>query len=132
MNTIYIYLPWGPSINNYWLAGSGKNRFVSKKGRKYRLDIVECISQQCPGVLLTERLCVDVVLYPPDKKRRDLDNHMKALLDAITHAGLWEDDEQIDQLQIYRGEIIKGGGARVEINPAGPILPFNSFDRIQT
>ena len=75
---------------------------------------------------------MDVVLYPPDKKRRDLDNHMKALLDAITHAGLWEDDEQIDQLQIYRGEIVKGGGARIEINPAGPILPFNSFDQVQT
>lgn len=125
MNTIYIYLPWGPSVNNYWAAGAGKVRYVSKKGRQYRLDTAQCVLEQCPGIYLSDRLCVDVILYPPDRKRRDLDNHMKALLDAITHAGLWEDDEQIDQLQIYRGEVIKGGGARVEINLAGPIIPWS-------
>lgn len=99
-------------------------RYVSKRGREYRLDTAQCVIEQCPNITLTERLCVDVILYPPDKRKRDLDNHMKALLDALTHAGLWEDDEQIDQLQIYRGEVIKAGGARVEINQAGPVLPW--------
>ena len=124
MNSIYIYLPWGPSVNNYYSPGSGKIRYVSASGQKFRRDVEQCINEQCPGLVLDGRLCVDVILYPPDKRKRDLDNYMKALLDALTHSGFWVDDEQIDQLQIYRGEIIKNGLILVEINQGGPVIPF--------
>ncbi|EGM8635893.1 RusA family crossover junction endodeoxyribonuclease, partial [Escherichia coli] len=35
--------------------------------------------------------------------RRDLDNILKAPLDALTHAGLLMDDEQFDEINIVRG-----------------------------
>ncbi|NBW23084.1 MAG: RusA family crossover junction endodeoxyribonuclease, partial [Caulobacteraceae bacterium] len=40
--------------------------------------------------------------FPPDKRKRDLDNVLKSLLDALTHANVWDDDSQIDDLRIYR------------------------------
>lgn len=40
---------------------------------------------------------------------------MCRLLSAITHAGVWLDDGQVDQLTIIRGEKAKGGGCWVEI-----------------
>jgi len=61
------------------------------------------------------RLAVDIYVNPPDKRKRDLDNIPKALLDALTHAGIWEDDSQIDQLTITRGPVIKQGLAIVTI-----------------
>lgn len=52
---------------------------------------------------LTGRLKVTFVLVPPTAHRRDLDNHLKAAQDALTHAGFWRDDGQVDDLRIVRG-----------------------------
>jgi len=46
------------------------------------------------------RMCVEV--YPPDKRRRDLDNLMKATADSLQHAQVYPDDSQIDDLRIIR------------------------------
>nr|WP_246877229.1 RusA family crossover junction endodeoxyribonuclease [Pantoea ananatis] len=35
------------------------------------------------------------MLYPLDKRNRDLDNYQKTLFDSLTHAGVWVDDRQI-------------------------------------
>ncbi|MCV5079210.1 RusA family crossover junction endodeoxyribonuclease, partial [Escherichia coli] len=41
---------------------------------------------------------VEIVLFPPDNRIRDLDNYNKALFDALTHAGVWEDDSQVKRM----------------------------------
>ncbi|NBW20709.1 MAG: RusA family crossover junction endodeoxyribonuclease [Caulobacteraceae bacterium] len=48
---------------------------------------------------------VVIEAFPPDRRKRDLDNILKSLLDALTHAGVWEDDSQIEDLRIYRSTI---------------------------
>ena len=46
------------------------------------------------------RCCLYFV--PPDRRRRDLDNLYKCLFDALGHAGVYEDDSQIDMQETYR------------------------------
>lgn len=41
-------------------------------------------------------------VFPPDRRRRDLDNIQKAVLDALQHANLYRDDNQIDFLLTQR------------------------------
>ena len=84
---------------------------ISAKGRSYRKATISEVHRQLGGTpeAMTERLSVRAVFYPPDKRRRDLDNHWKSLLDALTKAGVWEDDSQIDYLLAERGEKTKGG-----------------------
>ena len=45
------------------------------------------------------------------------DNGSKALLDAITHAGIWEDDSQVELMLTYFGKPCRGGACRVLIQP---------------
>ncbi|PZY00454.1 hypothetical protein DIV31_27385 [Escherichia coli] len=52
---------------------------------------------------------------PPDKRRRDLDNILKAPLDVLTHAGLLIDDEQFDEINIVRGQLVPGGRLGIKI-----------------
>ncbi len=55
-------------------------------------------------------------LYPPDKRRRDLDNFDgKALWDALTKAGVWKDDSQVKSRYSEWGDVLKGGNVFVTI-----------------
>ena len=95
-----LELPWPPSVNHYY-RHVGSKVLISKVGRRYRetivsklrLDAVEKYSG--PVELLIE-------LYPPDNRRRDVDNSLKCLLDAFTHGGLYDDDSQIRKLTVIK------------------------------
>jgi crossover junction endodeoxyribonuclease RusA len=98
---IELELPWPPTANTYWRRNGGRY-FISKRGQDYREYVAKvCYAYQ--GFFVAEdrlRLCIKA--YPPDKRRRDLDNIFKGLLDSLQHAGLFPDDSQIDKLSIER------------------------------
>jgi len=116
-NYIQLLLPWPPSVNHYW-GQFGKRRFIGKRGKEFRIAVAEeCTGQ---GIQALEgRLSMYVSLFPPDKRKRDIDNVLKSLLDACEHAGCYESDSQIDELKIVRSENRKGGGCSVIILSLG-------------
>lgn len=65
-----------------------------------------------------DRLAVVIHAVPPDKRIRDLDNLLKAPLDAITHARAWPDDGLIDRLEIIRYQPEKPGRIVLAITAA--------------
>lgn len=115
-----VLLPWPPSTNRIWrnVVVKGKPQtLLSQEGRAFRvLAGKHCLAYGLSGKQLSGRIEVMLVAMPPDKRQRDLDNVLKATLDALTHAGVWLDDSQIDRLEICRGEIIKGGCLKVSIS----------------
>lgn len=113
--TMVLVLPYPPSVNTYWrhvtkgpLAGC---TLISERGRDYRRAVAETLLAARVASLGATRVRVEIEARMPDKRRRDLDNVPKAVLDALTHAGLWWDDEQIDDLRIWRSP--RGGGELV-------------------
>lgn len=119
---VILHLPWPPTVNSYYKITRHGQRYLDKKVRAFRDVVAESVHEQMPGVTLDESIFMEVYLFPPDRRKRDLDNYMKGLLDALTNAGLWDDDSLIDQLFIYRGEIVSGGSVRVELSDAGPTI----------
>ena len=116
MKPVKLTLPYPPTVNHYW-GQLGSKKFLGKKGKQFRDDVVisayACNAQEGP---LKGRLHVQVYLYPPDKRKRDVDNVLKPLLDALEHAGVYENDSQIDKLCITRCEVIPNGSCHVEIS----------------
>lgn len=134
MTPIRLYLNWPPSVNTYYiqskatLRGKLSPRIISGAGRSFRESVIESVNEQVPLITtdpIAEQISVTCVLHAPDRRRRDLDNYHKPLLDALTHAGLWTDDVIVDQLLTYRGDVVKGGLVRIEITEAGPIVPID-------
>lgn len=120
-----LYLPYPPTINSYYVK-TRNGIFISTKGRKFRVDVAEAVVQQLPDVSITFKVLIEIVLYPPDKRKRDIDNCSKAILDSLTKCGLWDDDVLVDQLFIYRGAITRPlGNTFIRITNAGPIIPVH-------
>jgi crossover junction endodeoxyribonuclease RusA len=104
-------LPWPPTVNTYWRNIQGRT-IISERGRLYRLAVHKLIAGAEP---MTGRLAIKIAAYPPDKRRRDLDNILKALLDSLTFAQVIEDDSQFDFISVARREVISDGAVRITI-----------------
>ena len=105
-----LTLPFPPSVNTYWRSNRGRVH-ISNAGRAYRAAVIGAVIEQRPGAGFGgARLSVVVEVFPPDKRRRDLDNVLKATLDALEHAGVYDDDGQIDRLVVERGHRLPPDG----------------------
>ena len=102
-------LPYPPSVNHLWLR-TRRGVHLSKEGRLYKQQVAELVRTVGKPRLYERMVRVELVLYPPDARRRDLDNVLKILLDSLTYARVWHDDEQVDQISIRRGEPVKSSG----------------------
>lgn len=104
---IEITLPWPPSVNTYWRMFQNR-MIISEAGRKYRVAVTEQVLIQRAAKHLTGKVKVVIEAWRPDKRKRDLDNLLKAVLDGLKHAGVYEDDSLIVDLRIYWAPDIAG------------------------
>jgi len=112
---IILTLPFPPSVNTYYRRGAHAT-YMSKQGREYKCKVADYIAENNSPKLGSARLYLEIVLWPKDKRKFDIDNRIKALLDSLQDAGVFDDDEQIDQMHVYRGSgTVSGGQARVMI-----------------
>jgi crossover junction endodeoxyribonuclease RusA len=125
---ITLVLPYPPSVNTYWrhlskgpLAG---RTLISERGRDFRKAVAETLLVERIRKAPEGNLAVTIEARMPDKRKRDLDNIPKAVLDALTHCGFWVDDSLIDDLRVWRSDRT-GGEVIVTVEPfvrAGRLL----------
>lgn len=117
-----LILPFPPSVNTYWRhpnkgAFAGKS-LISAAGRKFQSAACAAIVEQLRRLPkpTSAPASVEIVLFPPDNRIRDLDNYNKALFDALTHAGVWEDDSQVKRMLVEWGPVIRELGYPYQMN----------------
>lgn len=96
---IEFILPWPPSVNHYYKRTKAGKVFISDKGRKYRLSVSEVVASIGNPSFGASNVNVEVEAFPPDNRKRDLDNVVgKALFDALQKARVYDDDRQIKKV----------------------------------
>jgi crossover junction endodeoxyribonuclease RusA len=110
---IEITLPWPQTVNTYWRNVNGRT-IISAKGREYRKAVADQVLIQRAAKHIDYAVKVEIKAYRPDRRRRDLDNLLKALLDSMTHAGVMHDDALIEDLRVYWADEV-GGMVKVTI-----------------
>lgn len=108
-----IECPFPPSVNTYWRHNNGRTH-ISHEGRAYR-DSVALLCHIERVKPIDGPLAMSVVIHPPDNRRRDVDNVLKALLDALGSGRAYQDDSQIVKLTIEKREKREPAVAIVDI-----------------
>ena len=111
---VVLLLPWPPSVNHYWQS-AGNKRYLSAAARDFRREVWARVRQVGAAGFGDLPLEIEIEAHPPDHRRRDIDNLLKGLLDALQHAGLYEDDSQIYTLRVNRREVAKSGQLVVSV-----------------
>ena len=124
---IEIILPYPPTVNHYKVIGniiktsSGKvyqQRVNSPKTKRFMYQVWylwKSIRPETHVEPIEDEIFLTLWVYPPDKRKRDLDNVLKVLLDSLQQAGVYKDDNQIVKLFVERKEVKIGGEVIVRI-----------------
>jgi crossover junction endodeoxyribonuclease RusA len=110
---IHLTLPFPPSVNRYW-RHVGRRTLLSREGRQFRKRVCLVLKDRVMTPIIGA-LAVTVDLHPPDRRRRDADNFLKGTLDALEHAGVYENDSQITHLEVDKREPVRDGRTVVRI-----------------
>ena len=114
MTFLSLELPLPPSVNTYW-GFSGHRRFLTLQAREFKQQVAHIVGRQLMRYG-DKKLSISVTLHFKDKRKQDLDNRIKPLLDALVQAGLMDDDSQFKEIHVYEGEIIKCGKCVIKIS----------------
>ena len=110
-------LPYPPTVNTYWrsVVVDGRALYhVSTQGKKYQKTVSKLFTIQ-RGRMMFGNLKFQADFHAPDRRRRDLDNLLKSIIDALAVAGAYENDDQIQEIHVRFGKPLKGGMAYVTL-----------------
>lgn len=115
-----LTLPYPPTANLYWRVFRGRP-VKSEKARHYqnavRMRWLTSRPRGAPARALAGPVSVEVHAYRP-RRRGDLDNALKVLLDALKGIA-YVDDSQVVELHARRYDDKANPRVEIEIQPAG-------------
>ena len=98
-----IILKGNPISNNsIYKRGKGKSFYMTDKAEALKNDYAwQAVVQVGNKELLSGKLEVKIKLYFEDKRKHDIDNYGKLLLDSISGI-VYDDDSQIIKMQVEK------------------------------
>lgn len=112
LRSMAFVLPMPPSVNALYGTAKNGSKYLLDEQRQFRSQVIGIVrgvmrrAEQREQPLLG-RLEMRVTLFYANRRRTDTSNRLKALEDALTHAGAYHDDSQIDRHLVER--IIRHG-----------------------
>ena len=124
MTELTLTLPFPPSVNHYKQPGrlrkSKSGHFYTKmvntpQTNRYYYEVWFKLRSEGVKSFHSATISMEVDVYPPDARKRDISNILKVLEDALQKGGVYDDDYQIARLLVTRKSIIEHGQVIVRI-----------------
>ena len=110
-----IYLPWGPSVNDYYGRSKSGHVYLHARVKKFRLDVLRAVNEHEGSQVYNGQMGMLIELFPPSKIKYDIDNRCKGILDALEHAGVYPDDSMVMDMRVLKRDKVKFGQIIVTI-----------------
>lgn len=126
---ISFTFPLPPTLNHAYGNRRGGGKFIKKDGIAFHKEVSEIVAA-AGHQTITGKVAVFVAVYPKNNVKQDIANREKLLSDAMTMAGVWEDDSLIDCLIMVRRPKVKGGMCKVVICPVNGEIEASAIEAI--
>lgn len=84
------------SVNNMYIQ-RGRRRVLTSAYREFKSRVIEAVNNRSlPEGARNVEVAINYI--QPDKRRRDVDNIIKPVLDGLTQAGFWSDDSIVQKV----------------------------------
>lgn len=111
---IYLTLPYPPSVNGIWRGGKGGRHFLSPKYKAWKTEAAYVARSQTTA-RISGPFAIQINAVRPDKRRRDLDNILKTLMDLVVFCGITDDDSECQYIEMRWAE--KGPPIWIALRP---------------
>lgn len=117
---IHLRLPFPPSLNGNQ-RGAGRWRHDTPQYKAWKQEAFLCLLGKPK---LAGAFHVHISIDQPDQRRRDLDNLIKPILDALQSSKVIENDALCERLTVeWSGTIVKPAHAHITLQPAHEARP---------
>lgn len=123
MNSIEIFVPYAPpSANRIWRQNYQTGR--TYLSRTY-VEFERVVATALAGRRLPDdwRYCAVEIVVRPNRRVGDVDNRIKAVLDALTKGGFWRDDRCVAEICCRFGNVDKSGSVTVKVTKRDEKFP---------
>lgn len=119
LSHVILRIDYPPSTNKIWRQAKASGKaYLSDKAKQYYRDCSASIRHQLDSVKTYCRpVAILIDVYPPDQRKRDIDNLAKPILDALVKGGVLTDDSYVHELRMRKRRHIKYGRVYVQIMP---------------
>ena len=110
---VLLDLPLPPSLNRLWRSNRGRVH----RAPRYLSWLKAAGWEQRPA-RIDGPVRISIAAGRPDRRKRDIDNLLKAVLDLVTKHGVIQDDAQVVSLTSSWSEDVAGGRITIEVKRA--------------
>jgi len=96
-----ISIPYPPALNRLYRVNKFGSLYLSREGKQYKDAVKEMLKDLSPFGD-TANLSLRIKMFPPDRRKRDIDGILKISLDALESSGLIPNDSQIHHLEVIK------------------------------
>jgi len=107
-------LSWPPTVNHRMSVNRRSGRmYTTGQYREWMASNLKELGNQEDTI--KRPVMVDIGLEAPTRRRYDIDNRIKPILDLLTKARVIDDDSLVDRIECHRMEPCKPGRALVRV-----------------
>lgn len=94
---VYLELPFPPSVNGIWRAAKGRH-YCSPRYQAWKTEAGFLARSQARTARVSGPYAVQLNFVRPDRRRRDLDNLLKSVIDLLRDLSITDDDSECQQI----------------------------------